>query len=101
MGQEDLIQTLFGVDLPEIDPGVNISVKEDNIRVQDGPVRLHLKVITTPGFGLKLDETGSHRQICEDVQERLLKHLHEESQLYRKKSTPDERVHLCLYILRP
>lgn len=100
LGQEDLIQTLFGVNMPEQEI-TELCIREDNIRVSDGPVKLHLNVLTTPLFGMRLNETNSYRTIVDDVQERMLKFLHEESQLYRKKSTPDERIHLCLYLLPP
>jgi len=103
LGQEELIETLFGVTLNKQSPDQleDFPLKEDNTAISDGPVKLHLKVLTTPNFGTRIDDSGSYKPIIRNIQNRMMKHLHNESQLFRKKDTPDERIHVCLYLFAP
>jgi len=103
LGQEALIETLFGVQLNKQrnEDLADCCLKEDTTSVSDGPVKLHLKVLTTPNFGTRLDETGSYKPIIRNIRDRLGKHLYSETQLYRKKDTPDERIHVCFYLFPP
>ena len=110
LGQKELVESLFGVTLDsselEMQSACQMAegksyVKEDNVELKDGNVKLRVKILTTPNFGMRIDETNSYRPIVKNVKERLSQHLSQEELLYRKKDMPDCRIHLCLYLLSP
>lgn len=107
LGQRQLVETLFGVELKdrldvdnEIIEGKSI-VKVDPVTMTDGPVTLKLNILTTPNFGLRMNEEHSYRPIVNEVEQRLATYLEQDDALYRKRNMPDTRIHLCLYLLSP
>lgn len=100
----NLIETLFGVtiDATEHDliEGRNYTT-EDAHCLKRGNVNLRLKILTTPNFGMRLNETHSYQPIIRNVKNRLLNYLNQEDELYRKRDMPDNRIHLCLYMFSP
>ena len=103
LGQEELIETLFGIELDKKTPDElsSYNLQRHTTEVTDGPVKLNLEIMSTPNFGTKINDTNSYKPVIREVQKRMHKHLHNESQLYRKQDTPDERFHVCLYLLSP
>jgi len=103
LGQEELIETIFGIGLEKKTPCElsNYNLQRHTSEVQDGPVKLNLEIMSTPNFGTKINDANSYKPVIREVQKRMHKHLHNESQLYRKQDTPDERFHVCLYLLPP
>lgn len=103
LGQEELIETIFGIELDKKTPDElsSYNLQRHTTEVTDGPVKLNLEIMSTPNFGTKMNDTNSYKPVIREVQKRMHKHLHNESQLYRKQDTPDERFHVCLYLLAP
>jgi septin family protein len=103
LGQEELIETIFGIELDKKTPDElsSYNLQRHTTEVTDGPVKLNLEIMSTPNFGTKINDTNSYKPVLREVQKRMHKHLHNESQLYRKQDTPDERFHVCLYLLAP
>ena len=95
---------MFFTDLMRRDVGEltekTVRVETQQVRLEEGGVKLNLTVVDTPGFGDLLDNTDCWVSIINYLETQFNKFLEAESRVSRVAG-PDSRVDACLYFIAP
>ena len=77
-------------------------IQSHKVFLNEGDVKLSLNVLELPGFGDEIDNTRCWEPISNHIQDQYNKYLLAETRINRlNQSTPDTRVHACLYFISP
>jgi len=107
LGKSSLINSMFWTDILRRKDGqrkINTSgkIQSHKVSLSEGDVRLSLNVLELPGFGDGIDNTRCWEPINDHIKDQFDKYLQAETRINRLKiSTPDTRVHACLYFISP
>lgn len=77
-----------------------VSIETTKIMLKENGVKLLLTMVDTPGYGDAIDNTNCWVPIIEYVESKYEEYLNSEMRVTRKMSQ-DQRVHCCLYFIRP
>ena len=107
LGKSTLVNSMFFTDLMRRDVGQvtertekTVRVETQQVRLEEGGVKLNLTVVDTPGFGDLLDNTDCWVSIINYLETQFNKFLEAESRVSRVAG-PDSRVDACLYFIAP
>lgn len=107
LGKSTLINSLFLTDLYSAEyPGPSnriqktVKVDKTNCTLKESGVQLRLTVVDTPGFGDAVDNSNCWQPVIDFIDCKYEEYLSNESKVIRT-TTPDTRVHLCLYFIAP
>ena len=77
-------------------------IKNHKVCLYEEDVKLSLNVLELPGFGDEIDNSNCWKPVSNHIQEQFNKYLLAETMINRlNQSTPDTRVHACLYFISP
>ncbi|CAG9857658.1 unnamed protein product [Phyllotreta striolata] len=107
LGKSTLINSMFLTDIYSPDyPGPSqrlkktVEVETTKVLMKENGVNLTLTVVDTPGFGDAVDNSNCWAPIIDYIEDKYEDYLNSESRVTRK-SNQDQRVHCCLYFIRP
>ncbi|KAI8867318.1 Septin [Ramicandelaber brevisporus] len=108
LGKSTLVNTLFNSKLcsdneavsPSVEIPKTVDIQSISAEIDEGPVKLRLTVVDTPGFGDFINNDDSWKPILENIEARFDAYLAHENRVNRSKII-DNRVHACLYFIKP
>ncbi|XP_076271821.1 septin 7-like protein pnut isoform X1 [Rhynchophorus ferrugineus] len=77
-----------------------VAVETTRVLLKENGVNLLLTMVDTPGFGDAVDNSNCWVPIIEYIESKYEDYLNSEARVTRK-TTPDQRVHCCLYFIQP
>lgn len=107
LGKSSLINSMFWTDILKRKDnkgkvGLSGKIQSHKVFLNEGDVKLSLNVLELPGFGDSIDNTRCWEPISNHVEEQFDKYLLAETRINRLNlSTPDTRVHACIYFISP
>jgi len=107
LGKSSLVNSMFLSDIltrrDKWDKGkLTGQIQSHKVCLHEGDVKLSLNVLELPGFGDQIDNSRCWEPISDHIQEQFNKYLLAETRINRlNQSTPDTRVHACLYFISP
>ena len=107
LGKSSLVNSMFWTEIlkkKEERDKVTLSgkIQSHKVCLHEGDVKLSLNVLELPGFGDEIDNSRCWEPISDHIQEQFNKYLLAETMINRlNQSTPDTRVHACLYFISP
>lgn len=100
LGKTTFINSLFSTSLIDDDIKENKPIIRYKSIVEGDGTHLNFNVIDTPGFGNNMDNAFTWRTMVNYIDEEIRSYIFQEEQPDRTKMV-DNRVHCCLYFLRP
>uniref|UniRef100_T1IHJ1 Septin-type G domain-containing protein n=1 Tax=Strigamia maritima TaxID=126957 RepID=T1IHJ1_STRMM len=107
LGKSTLINSMFLSDIYSAEhPGPShrikktVQVETTKALLKENGVNLTLTVVDTPGFGDAVDNSNCWQPVMDYIETKYEEYLNSESRVNRR-TTPDNRVHCCLYFLSP
>lgn len=106
LGKSTFINSLFCTDIyndqypgPTKRTKKTLSVESSSFLIKENFVNVHLTIVDTPGFGDSLDNTNCWQSVENYIEQKNYNYL--KSEFSAGKKLEDERVHCCLYFIRP
>ena len=100
LGKSTFINSLFLTDIYSGKLDQTKEIGRQEVRLEEGKVKLSLTVVDTPGYGDAMDNTDCCDPIVEYVEKQFDKFLEAETRVNREP-LPDSRVNACLYFIAP
>jgi len=107
LGKSSLINSMFWTEIlkrkeKKDKESLSGKIQSHKVFLNEGDVKLSLNVLELPGFGDEIDNTRCWEPISNHIQDQFNKYLLAETRINRlNQSTPDTRVHACLYFISP
>ncbi|KAI3413643.1 hypothetical protein GPALN_011132 [Globodera pallida] len=105
MGKTTLLESLFNMkmDFEQCNRELKtVELREKTFEVQEGAVKVILRLVETAGFGDQLDKEKSAQLIVNYINDQFEAYLKEELKVKRNLSNyEDKRIHTCLYFISP
>ncbi|KAL3085163.1 hypothetical protein niasHS_010232 [Heterodera schachtii] len=105
MGKTTLLESLFNMkmEFEQCNRELKtVELREKTFDVQEGAVKVKLRVVETAGFGDQLDKEKSAQIIVNYINDQFEAYLKEELKVKRNLSSyEDRRIHACLYFISP
>ena len=100
LGKTTFINSLFSTSLIDDEIEENKPIVRHKSVIEGDGTHLNFNVIETPGFGNNMDNAFTWRTMVNYIDEEIRSYIFQEEQPDRVKMV-DDRVHCCLYFLRP
>ncbi|ODV62795.1 septin CDC3, partial [Ascoidea rubescens DSM 1968] len=108
LGKTTLVNTLFNRSLfpekdpkdPASEPPSSVEIETVSADIEENGVKLHLTVISAPGFGDAINNTDSWQPIVDEIDQRFNTYLDAENKINRT-TIIDNRIHACIYFIEP
>lgn len=106
LGKSTFINSLFFTDIyndkypgPTKRAKKTLNIESNSVLINENSVNVLLTIVDTPGFGDALNNTNCWQAIEKHIEQKNYNYL--KSEFSFGKKFQDERIHCCLYFIRP